>query len=117
MIPKFFEKLFGPNWRTSASGIGAALMGLLTWVASLPYNIGTIGGVVDVGALIPPQYKATIALWSGVAACILACIRSMHTKDKVVSGTPATGVIVGRAHDEVRYVPPVTDTAPPNTNQ
>jgi hypothetical protein len=63
------------NWKTTLSGIGAALMSLLGAIAALPYSLG------DVSTLIAPQWKARIAVASFIAAFVLKAINSTVQKD------------------------------------
>jgi hypothetical protein len=68
------------NWRTSVSGIGAALFSLLTIVAALPYEAG---GVADV---FPVSLKPKIMMASAAAALLLKIANSLAQKDKNVTG-------------------------------
>ena len=64
------------NWRTTTSGIGAAIMSLLALLAALPYSMG------DVANMFPPSVKTYVAVISGVAAAILKTVNSAYQKDK-----------------------------------
>lgn len=68
------------NWRTTASAFGAAIFGLLTVVASLPYELGSIANI------FPPQWKADIAIAGAIATAVLKIINGVVQKDKNVTG-------------------------------
>ena len=72
--------IFGPNWRSSISGIGAALTASLTVVAGLPYELG------EVATILPPTWKAKVTVYSAIATFILRVLNSHYTKDKNVAG-------------------------------
>lgn len=68
------------NWKTSLSGIGAAIFSLLTILAALPYETG---GIAEI---FPPDYKPKILVLSAIAAFALKVWNSMQQKDKDVTG-------------------------------
>tara|TARA_R110000868_G_scaffold68692_1_gene203107 strand:- start:508 stop:774 length:267 start_codon:yes stop_codon:yes gene_type:complete len=68
------------NWKTTVTGIGAAFMGLLAFLASLSYQLG------DIATIIPPDWKAGIAMTSAVAAFILRSLNAVVQKDRNVTG-------------------------------
>lgn len=74
------ERLIGPNWKTTVSGIGAALFGLLTLLAALPYSLG------DIATIIPPEWKGKIAALGLIAGTVLKIWNSTQQKDKNVTG-------------------------------
>lgn len=80
MTPPLIERIFGPNWRTLLSGVAFAATSALATLAALPYTMG------DVATMIPPEWKAPLFKWSGIAAVVLKIINSMVAKDKLVSG-------------------------------
>jgi hypothetical protein len=63
------------NWKTTLSGIGAALTSALTAIAALPYQLG------DVATIIPPQWKARVTIAGIVATVILKSINSAVQRD------------------------------------
>ena len=63
------------NWKTTLSGIGAALMSLLGAIAALPYSLG------DVSTIIPPVWKTRVAIGAFAASFILKTINSIVQKD------------------------------------
>ena len=63
------------NWKTTLSGIGAALTSALTVIAALPYQLG------DVATLIAPEWKAKVAVAGLVATTILRVMNSIAQKD------------------------------------
>lgn len=73
-------KLFGANWRTSISGVGAALFAFLTMLAALPYEMGEIANI------FPPAWKAKIATAAAIATLILKWWNALAQKDKSVTG-------------------------------
>lgn len=68
------------NWRTTLSGIGAAIFSLLTIIAALPYEAGGIANV------FPVEWKSKILMASAAAAMLLKVINSLVQKDKNVTG-------------------------------
>lgn len=80
MIPRLLENLIGANWRTTLSGLGTALMGLLTGLASAPAELGSISTV------FPPEWKPLVFKVCGAAAFVLFIIKSLCGKDAVVAG-------------------------------
>lgn len=73
-------KIFGANWRTSVTGIGAALFGTLTVLAALPYEMG------DAANIFPPLWKARVAAISAIAALLLKICNAVVQKDRSVVG-------------------------------
>ena len=73
-------RLFGANWKTSITAIGAAFLAGLTWLSSLSYDVGPIALV------IPPKYKDKVALLAGIATLILWCWNGIAQKSKEVTG-------------------------------
>jgi len=63
------------NWKTTLSGIGAALTSALVAIAALPYQLG------DVATIIPPAWKARVVVAGLVATVILRTINAAVTKD------------------------------------
>jgi hypothetical protein len=63
------------NWKTTISGIGAALTSALTAIAALPYQLG------DVATIIPPAWKARVTIAGIIATVILKSINSAVQKD------------------------------------
>jgi len=63
------------NWKTTLSGIGAALTSALTAIAALPYQLG------DIATIIPPQWKARVTIAGIIATVILKSINSAVQKD------------------------------------
>ena len=74
------SKLFGANWKTTVSGIGSAIFGLLTMLAALPYDLGSIASI------IPPEWKPTLLKVGIIATLLLRVWNSMQQKDKSVTG-------------------------------
>lgn len=74
------SKLFGANWKTTLSGIGAAFFGLLTLLAALPYQLG------DIATIIPADLKGKIFTVGIIATTILRVWNSVQQKDKNVTG-------------------------------
>jgi hypothetical protein len=74
------ETILGPNWRTTLTGLGAALSGLLAAVAAAPYELG------NVAEIIPPAWKAKFFAASAIAAFILRAWNASLQKDKQVTG-------------------------------
>ncbi len=73
-------KLLGANWKTTVSGIGSAIFGLLTMLAALPYDLGNIA------TLIPPEWKSKLVTVGVIATLALRVWNSMQQKDKNVTG-------------------------------
>ena len=63
------------NWKTTLSGIGAALTSALTAIAALPYQLG------DVATIIPPAWKARVVIAGIISTVILKAINASVTKD------------------------------------
>lgn len=88
-------KLLGANWKTSVSGIGSALVGLLTMLAALPYDLGNIATVIS------PAWKGKIVTVGVVATLALRVWNSLQQKDKNVTGgviqQTADGAVASRA--------------------
>jgi hypothetical protein len=73
-------KLFGPNWQTLISGIGAAIFSLLTVLSALPYTIG------EAASIIPPEWKGKVFGLCAISTAILKTWNSIQQKDKNVTG-------------------------------
>jgi hypothetical protein len=73
-------KLFGANWKTTWSMIGATLMAALTWLSSLSYDQGPIAMV------IPIEWKPWVTKIAGIATLILFAYNGIRQKDKAVTG-------------------------------
>ena len=104
-------KLIGANWKTTVSGIGSALFGLLTMLAALPYDLGNIATV------IPPDWKSKIVTVGVVATLGLRVWNSLQQKDKNVTGgttqQTADGSVASRsAQAESSSVIETTQAAP-----
>ena len=63
------------NWKTTLSGILAALTSALTAIAALPYQLG------DVATIIPADWKARVTVAGIVATVILKSINSAVQRD------------------------------------
>lgn len=63
------------HWKTTLSGIGAALMSALTIIAALPYELG------DVATIVPAEWKAFVVKAGIVATIILKIINSTAQAD------------------------------------
>lgn len=74
------ERFFGANWRSSVTGLGTAIFGLLAFVSALPYTMG------EVADILPPEWKPRIAIASAIAAAILKALQGGVSKDAVVTG-------------------------------
>lgn len=74
-------RIFGPNWRTTLSGVGAAFFGLLSILAVAPYQLG------ELATFIPPEWKARVLVVSAVSAFILRLWNANVAKD--ARDTPA----------------------------
>ncbi len=109
------------NFRTTWTGVLAKVTAVLTMVAAAPFDIGKTGGV-DVGALLPPNIKATIMVWSAFATLILGVLNAIFQKSSNVTGTKATGITVDKADGSVREivpppaVPPIVNPSPATVN-
>jgi hypothetical protein len=86
-------KLLRANWKTTVSGIGAAICSLLTIVAALPYEAG---GVADV---FPVSLKPKIMMASAAAALLLKIANSLAQKDKDVTGGSVQQTLGGNLAD------------------
>lgn len=86
-------KLIGANWRTSISAIGAAIFSLLTIIAALPYELGSVA------TIIPPEWKAKLAIVAAIAATILKVINGLVQKDKQVTGGTTMQTVNGTVAD------------------
>jgi hypothetical protein len=63
------------NWKTTISGIGAALTSALTTIAALPYQLG------DGATIIPPAWKARVVIAGIISTVILKAINAYVQKD------------------------------------
>lgn len=68
------------NYRTTFTGIGAAIIGFLSLLAMAPSELG------DVSLYIPTDLKAKIFIYGAVASMILKALNSAYQKDSAVSG-------------------------------
>lgn len=73
-------KLFGANWKTTASMIGGVLMAALTWLSTISYDQGAIAMV------IPIEWKPFVAKTAGIATLLLFAWNGIRQKDKNVTG-------------------------------
>jgi hypothetical protein len=89
------SKIFGANWKTSVSGIGSAIFGLLTMLAALPYDLG------NVATIISPEWKGKIVTVGIIATLALRVWNSLQQKDKNTTGgtvqQTADGSVASRA--------------------
>jgi hypothetical protein len=90
-MTKLMVKLLGANWKTTVSGVGAAVADGLTMLAGLSYTLG------DVATIIPPYWKPKIFAVSFIAAFIMRVWNSRSQKDKSVTG----GVVQQTADNKV----------------
>ena len=74
------SKILGANWKTSVSGIGAAIFTMLGAIAALPYSFG------EIASLMPPQWKGRVAVAGFAAGFILKVWNAIQQKDKSVTG-------------------------------
>lgn len=70
-----FDQSHMKNWKTTVSGIGAAIMSLLGAIAALPYSLG------EVATILPPVWKTHVAIGAFAASFILKTINSIVQKD------------------------------------
>lgn len=63
------------NWKTSFTGIGAAVTSTLTGLAALPYSLG------DVATIIPVEWKTRIFVIGAIATLVLKSLNSLAQKD------------------------------------
>lgn len=63
------------NYKTTLSGILAALTSALTAIAALPYQLG------DVATIIPPAWKTRVVVAGLIATIILKSVNSFVQKD------------------------------------
>jgi hypothetical protein len=73
-------KIFGANWKTTASMIGGTLMAALTWLSTLSYDQGQLA------LIIPVEWKPWVAKIAGVSTFILFAYNGIRQKDKAVTG-------------------------------
>lgn len=106
MIPDFFAKLFGANYRTTLTGFGTAFFSLLTALSAVPYTIG------DLGNIIPPEYKAKLFALSAASAFVLRVWNSTLQKDKEVRG----GIVDQDRHGDIAKPQNPVAEAPKPTN-
>lgn len=81
------------NWRTTLSAFGAAIFGLLTVVAALPYDLGAVANI------FPPEWKANIAIAGAICTTILKVINGICQKDKSVTGGTVQQTVSGMVAD------------------
>ena len=62
------------DWKTTLTGIGTAIMGLLTTLAALPYQLG------DLATIIPAKWKSTVFAIGAIAMFILRVLNGIITK-------------------------------------
>ena len=73
------------NWKTTLTGIGAAVTSTLTILAALPYQLG------DAATVIPPEWKSKIVMTGLAASLVLRVLNSIFQKDAPpVAGTGTT---------------------------
>ena len=72
--------LIGPNWKTSLSAAGTAIMAALTFLSTVSYDQGPISMV------IPVRYKPTVALIAGLSTLALWIYNGLQQKSKNVTG-------------------------------
>jgi hypothetical protein len=94
-MTKLMVWLLGANWKTTVSGIGAAIADGLTMLAGLSYTLG------DAATIIPPYWKPKVFAVSFVAAFIMRVWNSRAQKSKTVTGgvvqQTATGAVADPA--------------------
>jgi hypothetical protein len=86
-------KIFGANWKTTASMIGATFMAGVTWLAGLSYDQGAIATV------IPVQYKPLVMKLAGISTLILFAYNGFRQKDKAVTGGHVQQTVSGAVAD------------------
>lgn len=86
------SNLFGPNWKTTVSGIAAAIFAGLTALAGLPYELGNVG--------IPPEWKSPIFKYGLAATIVLKFWNSIAQKDRNVTGGSVQQTLGGNYTDE-----------------
>ncbi len=93
----FLERLCGPNWRTSASGLVETGIIVATAILMLPAEIWND--------------------WRAVSLAILAIlsktVKDFQTKDKAVSGNAAEGYTVAQKDGTTESLPPKQASQPP----
>ncbi len=88
----------GPNWKTTVSGVGAAIFSLLTILAALPYDLG------DVATIIPPAWKGKLVTAGIIASLALRVWNSVAQKSANVTGGNVQQTLEGN------YAKPGTQT-------
>jgi hypothetical protein len=73
-------RIFGANWKTTVSGVGAALFEALTVLSGLSYALG------DVATVIPPTLKAKVLVVSLGSGFALKVWNAIAQKTKNVTG-------------------------------
>jgi hypothetical protein len=81
------------NFRTTLTGIGAAVFSLLTILAALPYETGALANI------FPIEWKPKIFAASAIAAVILKIWNSVVMKDKAVTGGKVQQTLTGAVAD------------------
>lgn len=61
------------NWKTTLSGIGAALASALTVLAALPYDSGL--------QLLPPEWRSVLIKTGVISALLLKVVNSLAQAD------------------------------------
>jgi hypothetical protein len=81
------------NWKTTFSGIGAAIFGLLTIMAALPAQVG------DLSTIIPEKYKSALITIGLIGGTGLKIWNSVAQKSKEVTGGSVQQTISGAKAD------------------
>lgn len=91
MISNFFEKIFGPNWRTSLWG-GITIVSLL--IASQPDSV----------AFLPDNIEGYVKGIAGIIALISGSKFAYNTKDKDVTGGTVASTLEAKERVENQNV-------------
>lgn len=73
-------RIFGANWKTTASMIGGLVMATITWLSTLSYDQGALA------MLVPVEYKPWVVKIAGAAAFLLFAYNGIRQKDKSITG-------------------------------